>query len=57
MKEAELETQIQQTEIRKQDLLSDSNSLCMELETARQNFEMQQFEGYRKISALEDDLT
>nr|XP_048311647.1 nuclear distribution protein nudE homolog 1-like [Myodes glareolus] len=54
--EAELETQLQQTETRNWDLLSENNRLRMELETVREKFEMQHSEGYRQISALEDDL-
>lgn len=54
--EAELETQLQQTETRNRDLLSENNRLRMELETVREKFEMQHSEGYRQISALEDDL-
>ncbi|KAM7332926.1 nuclear distribution protein nudE homolog 1 isoform X1 [Alexandromys fortis] len=54
--EAELETQLQQTETRNRDLLSENNRLRMELETVREKSEMQHSEGYRQISALEDDL-
>ncbi|XP_058142373.1 nuclear distribution protein nudE homolog 1 isoform X2 [Dasypus novemcinctus] len=54
--EAELETQLQQIETRNRDLLSENNRLRLELETIKK-FEMQHSEGYRQISALEDDLT
>ncbi|XP_001374895.1 nuclear distribution protein nudE homolog 1 isoform X1 [Monodelphis domestica] len=54
--EAELETQLQQIETRNRDLLSENNRLRMELETIKEKFEMQHSEGYRQISALEDDL-
>ncbi|XP_026636220.1 nuclear distribution protein nudE homolog 1 isoform X2 [Microtus ochrogaster] len=54
--EAELETQLQQTETRNRDLLSENNRLRMELETVREKFEMQHSEGYQQISALEADL-
>ncbi|XP_051062648.1 nuclear distribution protein nudE homolog 1 isoform X1 [Phodopus roborovskii] len=54
--EAELETQLQQIETRNRDLLSENNRLRMELETVKEKFEMQHSEGYRQISALEDDL-
>ncbi|XP_016051735.1 PREDICTED: nuclear distribution protein nudE homolog 1 isoform X2 [Miniopterus natalensis] len=53
--EAELETQLQQIETRNRDLLSENNRLRMELETIKK-FETQHSEGYRQISALEDDL-
>ncbi|NWI49199.1 NDE1 protein, partial [Calyptomena viridis] len=55
--EAELETQLQQTESRNRDLLSENNRLRMELESVKEKIEMQHSEGYRQISALEDDLT
>ncbi|NWU60481.1 NDE1 protein, partial [Pterocles burchelli] len=54
--EAELETQLQQTESRNRDLLSENNRLRMELESVKEKIEMQHAEGYRQISALEDDL-
>ncbi|NXK19859.1 NDE1 protein, partial [Arenaria interpres] len=54
--EAELETQLQQTESRNRDLLSENNRLRMELESVKEKIEMQHSEGYRQISALEDDL-
>uniref|UniRef100_A0A8C5KU04 NUDE domain-containing protein n=1 Tax=Jaculus jaculus TaxID=51337 RepID=A0A8C5KU04_JACJA len=54
--EAELETQLQQIETRKRELLSQNNCLRMELETIKEKFETQHFEGYQQISALEDDL-
>ncbi|OXB68861.1 hypothetical protein ASZ78_002276 [Callipepla squamata] len=54
--EAELETQLQQTESRNRDLLSENNRLRMELESVKEKVEMQHSEGYRQISALEDDL-
>lgn len=54
--EAELETQLQQIETRNRDLLSENNRLRMELESVKEKFEMQHSEGYRQISALEDDL-
>nr|XP_008765666.1 nuclear distribution protein nudE homolog 1 isoform X1 [Rattus norvegicus]XP_038942885.1 nuclear distribution protein nudE homolog 1 isoform X1 [Rattus norvegicus] len=54
--EAELETQLQQAETRNRDLLSENNRLRMELESVKEKFEMQHSEGYRQISALEDDL-
>nr|XP_045237628.1 nuclear distribution protein nudE homolog 1 [Macaca fascicularis]XP_045237629.1 nuclear distribution protein nudE homolog 1 [Macaca fascicularis]XP_045237630.1 nuclear distribution protein nudE homolog 1 [Macaca fascicularis]XP_045237631.1 nuclear distribution protein nudE homolog 1 [Macaca fascicularis] len=54
--EAELETQLQQIETRNRDLLSENNRLRMELETIKEKFEVQHSEGYRQISALEDDL-
>nr|XP_008256015.2 nuclear distribution protein nudE homolog 1 isoform X3 [Oryctolagus cuniculus] len=54
--EAELEAQLQQIESRNRDLLSENNRLRMELETIKEKFEMQHSEGYRQISALEDDL-
>ncbi|EPY85136.1 nuclear distribution protein nudE 1-like protein [Camelus ferus] len=54
--EAELETQLQQIETRNRDLLSENNRLRMELETIKEKFETQHSEGYRQISALEDDL-
>ncbi|POI30613.1 hypothetical protein CIB84_005638 [Bambusicola thoracicus] len=55
--EAELETQLQQTESRNRDLLSENNRLRMELESIKEKFEMQHSEWYRQVSALEDDLT
>ncbi|XP_052615561.1 nuclear distribution protein nudE homolog 1 isoform X2 [Peromyscus californicus insignis] len=54
--EAELETQLQQIETRNRDLLSENNRLRMELEAVKEKFKMQHSEGYRQISALEDDL-
>uniref|UniRef100_A0A673VU60 NudE neurodevelopment protein 1 n=1 Tax=Suricata suricatta TaxID=37032 RepID=A0A673VU60_SURSU len=54
--EAELETQLQQIETRNRDLLSENNRLRLELETIKDKFETQHSEGYRQISALEDDL-
>uniref|UniRef100_A0A2K5E1G3 NudE neurodevelopment protein 1 n=1 Tax=Aotus nancymaae TaxID=37293 RepID=A0A2K5E1G3_AOTNA len=54
--EAELETQLQQIETRNRDLLSENNRLRMELESIKEKFEVQHSEGYRQISALEDDL-
>ncbi|XP_036163720.1 nuclear distribution protein nudE homolog 1 isoform X5 [Myotis myotis] len=54
--EAELETQLQQIETRNRDLLSENNRLRVELETIKEKFETQHSEGYRQISALEDDL-
>ncbi|XP_024075844.1 nuclear distribution protein nudE homolog 1 [Terrapene carolina triunguis] len=54
--EAELETQLQQTEFRNRDLLSENNRLRMELESIKEKIEMQHSEGYQQISALEDDL-
>ncbi|NXP55926.1 NDE1 protein, partial [Heliornis fulica] len=54
--EAELEAQLQQTESRNRDLLSENNRLRMELESVKEKIEMQHLEGYRQISALEDDL-
>uniref|UniRef100_A0A8D2JMP8 NudE neurodevelopment protein 1 n=1 Tax=Sciurus vulgaris TaxID=55149 RepID=A0A8D2JMP8_SCIVU len=54
--EAELETQLQQIESRNRDLLSENNRLRLELETVKEKFELQHSEGYRQISALEDDL-
>uniref|UniRef100_G1LSL7 NudE neurodevelopment protein 1 n=1 Tax=Ailuropoda melanoleuca TaxID=9646 RepID=G1LSL7_AILME len=54
--EAELETQLQQIETRNRDLLSENNRLRLELETIKEKFETQHSEGYRQISALEDDL-
>ncbi|XP_062444816.1 nuclear distribution protein nudE homolog 1 isoform X2 [Rhea pennata] len=54
--EAELEAQLQQTESRNRDLLSENNRLRMELESVKEKIEMQRSEGYRQISALENDL-
>lgn len=54
--EAELETQLQQTESRNRDLLSENNRLRIELESVKEKFEMQHSEWYRQVSALEDDL-
>ncbi|XP_064009966.1 nuclear distribution protein nudE homolog 1 isoform X2 [Pogoniulus pusillus] len=54
--EAELETQLQQTESRNRDLLSENNRLRMELESVKEKIEMEHSERYRQISALEDDL-
>ncbi|KAM4820263.1 nuclear distribution protein nudE homolog 1 isoform 3-T3 [Thomomys bottae] len=54
--EAELETQLQQIETRNQDLLSENSRLRMELEAVKEKLELQHSEGYRQISALEDDL-
>lgn len=54
--EAELESQLQQTESRNRELLSENNRLRMDLESAKEKFEMQHSEWYRQISALEDDL-
>ncbi|KFV61544.1 Nuclear distribution protein nudE 1, partial [Dryobates pubescens] len=54
--EAELETQLQQTESRNRDLLSENNRLRMELESIKEKIEMEHSERYRQISALEDDL-
>ncbi|NWQ79638.1 NDE1 protein, partial [Columbina picui] len=54
--EAELEAQLQQTESRNRDLLSENNRLRMELESVKEKIEMQHSEGYRQISALENDL-
>ncbi|KAL1779994.1 nuclear distribution protein nudE-like 1 isoform X1 [Sigmodon hispidus] len=54
--EAELETQLQQIETRNRDLLLENNRLRMELESVKEKFEMQHAEGYRQMSALEDDL-
>ncbi|XP_019368365.1 PREDICTED: nuclear distribution protein nudE homolog 1 isoform X2 [Gavialis gangeticus] len=54
--EAELETQLQQTESRNRDLLSENNRLRMELESIKEKIEMQHSEGYQQISSLEEDL-
>lgn len=54
--EAELETQLQQVESRNRDLLSENNRLRLELETIKEKLETQHSEGYRQVSALEDDL-
>ncbi|KAM9012519.1 nuclear distribution protein nudE homolog 1 [Guaruba guarouba] len=54
--EAELEAQLQQTESRNRDLLSENNRLRMELESVKEKIEIQHSEGYRQISALQDDL-
>ncbi|NXF90585.1 NDE1 protein, partial [Eubucco bourcierii] len=54
--EAELETQLQQTESRNRDLLSENSRLRMELESVKEKIEMEHSERYRQISALEDDL-
>ncbi|NXY88745.1 NDE1 protein, partial [Alcedo cyanopectus] len=54
--EAELETQLQQTESKNRDLLSENNHLRMELESLKEKNEIQHSEGYRQISALEEDL-
>ncbi|NXN99534.1 NDE1 protein, partial [Rhinopomastus cyanomelas] len=54
--EAELETQLQQAETRNRDLLSENNRLRMELESVKEKIEKQHLEGYRQISALEEDL-
>ncbi|XP_012866657.1 PREDICTED: nuclear distribution protein nudE homolog 1 [Dipodomys ordii] len=54
--EAELETQLQQIETRNRDLLSENSRLRMELEAVKEKLELQHSEGYRQISALEDDL-
>ncbi|KAK2113504.1 NADH:ubiquinone oxidoreductase [Saguinus oedipus] len=48
--------QLQQTETRNRDLLSENTHLQMELESIKEKFEVQHSEGYRQISALEDDL-
>ncbi|XP_014351050.1 nuclear distribution protein nudE homolog 1 [Latimeria chalumnae] len=54
--EAELEIQLQQTEARNRDLLSENNRLRMELETIKEKLEAQQSNSYRQISSLEDEL-
>lgn len=54
--EAELETQLQQTEFRNRDLLSENNRLRMELESIKEKIEVQHSEGYQQISALEEEL-
>uniref|UniRef100_A0A8D0GQH9 NudE neurodevelopment protein 1 n=1 Tax=Sphenodon punctatus TaxID=8508 RepID=A0A8D0GQH9_SPHPU len=54
--EAELETQLQQTESRNRDLLSENNRLRMELESVKEKIEMQHSEGYQQISSLEEEL-
>ncbi|XP_055986844.1 nuclear distribution protein nudE homolog 1 isoform X2 [Sorex fumeus] len=54
--EAELETQLQQVEGRNRDLQSENSRLRLELDALKEKFETQHSEGYRQISALEDDL-
>ncbi|XP_069503225.1 nuclear distribution protein nudE homolog 1 [Ambystoma mexicanum] len=54
--EAELETQLQHTENRNRDLLSENNRLRMELESIKEKFEAQHSESYMQLSALEHDL-
>ncbi|XP_042293360.1 nuclear distribution protein nudE homolog 1 [Sceloporus undulatus] len=54
--EAELEMQLQQTETRNRDLLSDNNRLRMEIESVKEKITAQHSEGYQRISALEEEL-
>ncbi|MEE6497531.1 hypothetical protein FKM82_002765 [Ascaphus truei] len=55
--EAELETQLQQTESRNRDLLSENNRLRLELEGIKDKYEEQHSESYVQISVLEGDLS
>ncbi|XP_078519317.1 nuclear distribution protein nudE homolog 1-like isoform X2 [Lissotriton helveticus] len=54
--EAELEAQLQHTENRNHDLLSENNRLHMELESIKEKFKAHHSEDYRQISALAHDL-
>ncbi|XP_054851586.1 nuclear distribution protein nudE homolog 1 [Eublepharis macularius] len=54
--EAELETQLQQTESRNKDLRSENSRLQMEMEAAKEKLAAQHSEGYQQISALEEEL-
>lgn len=54
--ELELETQLQQVEGRNRELQSENSRLRLELDAIKEKFETQHSEGYRQISALEDDL-
>ncbi|KAM8933575.1 nuclear distribution protein nudE homolog 1 [Pelodytes ibericus] len=55
--EAELEAQLQQTEGRNRDLISENNRLRMELESIKEKYEEQHSENYVQISSLEGDLS
>uniref|UniRef100_A0A8C5QS53 NudE neurodevelopment protein 1 n=1 Tax=Leptobrachium leishanense TaxID=445787 RepID=A0A8C5QS53_9ANUR len=54
--EAELEAQLQQTESRNKELLSENNRLRMELENIKEKYELQHSENFRQTSALEAEL-
>nr|XP_056722255.1 nuclear distribution protein nudE homolog 1-like [Euleptes europaea] len=54
--EAELETQLQQAESQNKDLRSENGRLRMEIEATKEKLATQQSEGYRQISALEEEL-
>ncbi|XP_061455626.1 nuclear distribution protein nudE homolog 1 [Rhineura floridana] len=54
--EAELEMQLQQTESRNRDLLSENNRLWMEVESVKEKITAQHSEGNQQISALEEEL-
>ncbi|XP_015265402.1 PREDICTED: nuclear distribution protein nudE homolog 1 [Gekko japonicus] len=54
--EAELETQLQQTESRNKDLRSENGRLRMEIEAAKEKLSAQHSEGYQQMSALEEEL-
>ncbi|XP_053132280.1 nuclear distribution protein nudE homolog 1 [Hemicordylus capensis] len=54
--EAELEMQLQQTESRNRDLLSENNRLRAEIESIKEKITAQHSEGYQQISTLEEEL-
>ncbi|KAM4632029.1 nuclear distribution protein nudE homolog 1 [Discoglossus pictus] len=55
--EAELEAELQQTENRNRDLISENNRIRMELEAIKEKYEEQHSESYMQISTLEGDLS
>ncbi|XP_075035870.1 nuclear distribution protein nudE homolog 1 [Mixophyes fleayi] len=55
--EAELETQLHQTESRNRDLLLENNRLRMDLESIKEKYEEQHAGSYVQISTLESDLS
>ncbi|XP_023680928.1 nuclear distribution protein nudE homolog 1 [Paramormyrops kingsleyae] len=54
--EAELETELRQSEARNRELLSHNNRLRMELESYKEKYEAQHSEAFRQITTLEGDL-
>lgn len=54
--EAELEAQLQQTESRNKEILSENNRLRMELESIKEKYELQHSENYMQTSTLEAEL-
>ncbi|CAH2307019.1 nuclear distribution nudE homolog 1 [Pelobates cultripes] len=55
--EAELEAQLQQTEGRNRDIISENNRLRMELESIKEKYEEHHSENYMQISTLETELS